>query len=256
MPANRLMLSLVLLVTAGMVQAQNTTASPSEAASSTTATTVSRDRLASEFSSFAGSQDNARALVDGLRTGSTVTLTETAPGGAATVSTFEVPTKPMGYGNVRIALSLARAQLASQGITQPTAQQLQAALVGVPATADGSATSGILQMRAEGMGWGQIANRLGFKLGAVMSGRVPVTANPGSTIVTAGVSTTSSKGITTAAGASAAASGPAGQGKGVVTAAGAPGLAIGHANKGAVASGVVSAHGQGGGLALGAGKNK
>jgi hypothetical protein len=62
----------------------------------------------------------------------------------------------MGYGNVNIALSLAEASLKQQGITNPTPEQLQGALMGV------------LRQRANGKGWGQIANSMGFKLGEVV----------------------------------------------------------------------------------------
>jgi hypothetical protein len=62
----------------------------------------------------------------------------------------------MGFGNVNIALSLAEASLKQQGITNPTSEQLQGALMSV------------LQQRADGKGWGQIANSMGFKLGEVV----------------------------------------------------------------------------------------
>ena len=55
-----------------------------------------------------------------------------------------------------IALSLAEASLKQQGITNPTSEQLQGALMGV------------LKQRADGKGWGQIANSMGFKLGEVV----------------------------------------------------------------------------------------
>ena len=100
-------------------------------------------------------------------------------GQAGASTTFTPPTRPMGYGNVRIALLLAREQLAQAGITQPTPEQLAAALMGGTVTNGTGATStttdfpGVLQMRADGMGWGRIANSMGVKLGHVMSGRLP-----------------------------------------------------------------------------------
>jgi hypothetical protein len=175
--------------------------------------TVATGKLVSSFTSFAGSEANASALINGLRTGTPITLTSptTASGTVVTTSTgstpsgstvttttvsgtastgssvtFTAPTKPMGYGNIRIALSLAQAQLAAQGITQPTPQQLQTALLGStsPAVTAGGTTAttgtqGILQMRASGMGWGQVAQASGFKLGQVMSGRTGVTTAAG-----------------------------------------------------------------------------
>ena len=138
------------------------------------------DKLVSSFSGFTGSPENAASLVNGLRTGAAITLSgPTGSGNVGEVLTFSAPTRPMGYGNIRIALSLAKAQLVSQGISDPTPTELQGALLGKTIVAsDGSvtATQGILQMRASGMGWGKIANTMGFKLGAVMNGKQSFTA--------------------------------------------------------------------------------
>lgn len=187
------------------------TASPPPA----TATTPT-NKLVGSFTDLAGSPENAASLVNGLRTGSAITLVDpyvapgTPPGTPVPATTFSPGTKPMGYGNVRIALSLARADLANQGITNPTPAQLQGALVGTTSP-NGTTTQGILQMRASGMGWGQIANSMGFKLGAVMSGK--------QTYPVAGTTTTASghsRGVVTGDGSSAG----RGAGRGVVTAAG------------------------------------
>ena len=110
----------------------------------------SRDELVEKYTRLAGSEANAKTLVNGLRDGSDFTLNG---------STFKTPTGKMGYGEVNIALSIAEKQL---GTTRPTAQQLQTALIGT------SAKPGILAMRADGKGWGQIAQSYGFKLGEVM----------------------------------------------------------------------------------------
>lgn len=56
-----------------------------------------------------------------------------------------------------MALQLARANLSQQGITEPTTAQLALA------------TSDVQALRDSGMGWGQIANSLGLRLGAVVS---------------------------------------------------------------------------------------
>lgn len=124
-------------------------------------------KISSSFESFAGSRDNAQSLVTGLRTGSRITLTAEGQEPAS----FDPPTRPMGYGNVTISLSLARHQLATQGITDPTPSQLQTALTGGDLQAgDRTVTmDGVLQMRASGMGWGQIAHANGVKLGPVVS---------------------------------------------------------------------------------------
>lgn len=100
------------------------------------------DKLVAAYSEFAGSEANARALIVGLR-------------------------KKMSYDDIGIALALAQASLEEQDITSPTPRELQAALLGGSVTRpDGlSATlPGVLEMRAGGMGWGEIARTLGYKL--------------------------------------------------------------------------------------------
>jgi len=242
-------------------------------------TSVPGDRLTSNFSSFAGSSENATSLVYGLRTGSSITLTDPViVGGPPPVSTtFTAPTKPMGYGNIRIALSLAQAQLASQGITNPSATELQGALMGTTVTGPGGTTTtdGVLQMRASGMGWGQIAHSMGYKLGPIMSGRqtfetpiptpTPHATTTGSSVTTAAGSashsatTAKGKGIVTGTGAAAsggnkhivtAASGaPGGGSKSVTTGAGnaahgsSSGITTGLSHASASASGVMTAAG-------------
>lgn len=132
-------------------------------------------RLSTEFSTFAGSDANSQALVNGLRDGTAITLDETVtnPDGttSTTQTTIQPATGPLGYGNVRIALALAEASLAQQGITDPTAEEIAAALNGGTLTmADGTTVdlNGVLAERAAGQGWGQIAKAMGFKLGDLM----------------------------------------------------------------------------------------
>ena len=117
------------------------------------ASSQSKDQLIEKYTPLAGSEANATSLVSGLRDGKEVNLSGTK---------FTPPTHKMGNGNVNIALSLAQAELKKQGITNPTPEQLKTALVG------DTTHKGILQLRAEGMGWGKIANSMGFKLGDVM----------------------------------------------------------------------------------------
>jgi hypothetical protein len=131
---------------------------------------TSADRLAHKYSDFAGSESNAAALVSGLRGGSDITLSSTASGGGGTV-TIDPPTGKMGFGNVNIALALAQASLKEQGIANPTPAQLQAALNGGAMTGSSGKTvqlPGVLRLRAEGKGWGEVAHSLGFKLGEVV----------------------------------------------------------------------------------------
>jgi len=170
------------------------------------------NKISGDFNSFLGS--NSKAVVTGLRNGTPITLTSTStipsttPGGLPTTTTTTTPITPptgqMGFGNVYISLALAKQQLSTLGITQPTPQQLQAALTGgtitqTTGTGTTAATTttnlqGILTMRSQNMGWGQIAQKLGFKLGPVIAGMKNANQN------LANAATTSSKsGATTTA---------------------------------------------------------
>jgi hypothetical protein len=134
-------------------------------------------KISGTFNSFLGS--DSTAVVTGLRNGTPITLTTTTPaatpGAAPTVTTTVITpsTGKMGYGNVFTSLALAKQQLGQLGISQPTPEQLQAALTGGTVTTGTGTTTqlqGILTMRSQGMGWGQIAQKLGTKLGPVVSG--------------------------------------------------------------------------------------
>ena len=120
------------------------------------------------FSSLTGSEASTLTLIEGLRDGTVITLD---PGTATTPPVTVTPTAPMGYGNVFITLALAQANLEKAGVTAPAATDLAAALNGGTIEVNGQLTTfrGILAMRAAGMGWGQIANESGFKLGRVIS---------------------------------------------------------------------------------------
>jgi hypothetical protein len=138
------------------------------------------NRISADYTAFAGSRDNSDALVSGLRSGSSITLTSTDAKGVSTSTTFTPPTGTMGYGNVYTSLALAKQQLAGVGITDPSAQELQAALVGGTVTTGSGQTTtltGVLELRAQGMGWGQIAQQYGYKLGPVISGMRSSNAN-------------------------------------------------------------------------------
>jgi hypothetical protein len=109
----------------------------------------SEGQLTEKYAGLAGSEANARILVTGLRDGKDFRIGSTR---------FDSPTGKMGYGNVEIALALAQKSLPEN----PSPEQLKAALIGT------SAKPGILAQRADGQGWGQIAQSMGFKLGEVM----------------------------------------------------------------------------------------
>jgi hypothetical protein len=108
------------------------------------------DKLVERYTQLAGSEENAEALVTGLREGSDITLNA-----GATPTTIDPPTRKMGLGNVDNALALTEASLEQQGIGDPSPEQLKAALLGV------------LEQRADGKGWGQIAHSLDIRLGEV-----------------------------------------------------------------------------------------
>lgn len=270
--------SLVLAQSSGTTTTTTATTSTATTATPATASTPS-SKLVGSFTALAGSTENASALVNGLRTGSAITLTEpkaqtgsattattsagtTSTTAAATSITFSPGTKPMGYGNIRIALSLARAQLASQGITNPTPAQLQGVLVGTGG-ATGTASQGILQMRASGMGWGQIANSMGFKLGAVMSGKqsFPTTPATGGNVAagTSAKTATQRSGTSVVTGLGSGGTASSVHGKsGVTTAAGGVGGGNSHVTTGlgggaAAAGGAVNAAGSRTGAGAGAG---
>ena len=122
-------------------------------------------RLVEKYDGFAGSDRNARELVEGLRNDSQIDLSR---GGKTT--SFKPATDKMGYGNVDIALGLAQASLAEHGIHKPTPEQIKAALNGGTITTKSGqrvTLPGVLKLRASGMGWGQVAHKLGVKVGDV-----------------------------------------------------------------------------------------
>jgi hypothetical protein len=147
------------------------------------------NKVASPFVTMAGSHENAVALATALRTGTTANLVfaSSSPSGNTTQKAIElaIPTKPMGWGSVSHALALAQLSLRQAGIENPTAPQLQAALDGGSIkTADGKTVTlpGVLQQRAEGMGWGQIAKTYGTTMGALNRGlKAPATTVASST---------------------------------------------------------------------------
>lgn len=122
-------------------------------------------QLIEKYDRFAGSDENARELVQGLRKDAEIDLSK---GGKTT--TFKPATDQMGYGNVDLALGLAKASLAEHGIHKPTPEQIKAALNGGTITTKSGqrvTLPGVLKLRASGMGWGQVAHKLGVKVGDV-----------------------------------------------------------------------------------------
>lgn len=234
-------------------------------------------RMVGEFTTFAGSEENAQSLVSGLRGSTPITLTSqtaTSPTTSTVTSlTFDPPTRPMGHGNVFISLALAKQQLAGYGITDPTPQEIQAALTGGTITTGSGATAqtvtlqGILNQRADGMGWGAIAKSQGVKLGSVISGLKSAnqhvvsttTVTTSSSSASGAQSTTTTTTTTTASGKASNAHGrsvSSSNASGIVTAAGnSVGVrAGGTVNAGARATGAGIVTGSGAGNAQGLAK--
>ena len=126
---------------AALAQASTTTAVTADSTSSNG--TVTAARLSDIFSASVGSKTDATALIEGMRAGKDVNLADVTVSGTG---------KTMGYGNINIALSLAKAD------------------AGATATPKGflSSLNNVMGMRASGLGWGEIAKDLGFKLGEVV----------------------------------------------------------------------------------------
>ena len=204
---------------------------------------TSINKVSSEFSSFLG--DDVTAVVTGLRNGTPITLTTTDPSSTptdssvttagtplTTTTTINPPTGKMGLGNVRISLALAKVQLSHYNIDQPTSDQLSAALLGGSITTGSGITAtttqiqGILTMRSEGMGWGQIAHELGYKLVPIISGHqtIVATTTEGGVVDVDGQTVSTEGGVVTGSGKSAGKSGNVvgnnGRGKGLVTGSG------------------------------------
>ena len=116
----------------------------------------------------------APAFAEVTTTPQTNTTTTTSTTGTTTPT---ITTTTLNKGQTDIATSLAKAQLAQYGITDPTPAQMNAALNGGTITVAGTGTGtktvvlkGVLTQRAAGQGWGQIANGMGVKLGTAVSG--------------------------------------------------------------------------------------
>jgi hypothetical protein len=177
-------------------------AAPGSSFAQTTSTSSTATMNVSKEYSYFLEKVSSQQVVNDLRNGQWTTTTTDSTTKVTTTSTEALPTGKMGYGNVRISLALAQESLRQQGIMQPTSQELHTALAGgemVPGDPN-STTSGILQMRADGMGWGQIAQKYNVKLGQLMSGKQPASTATTSTTTTS----TTSKGMASANGKSSA----------------------------------------------------
>jgi hypothetical protein len=220
------------------------------------------NKISTDFSSFLGT--DSKAVVTGLRNGTPISLSSTTttpsnvPGGVPVTTTTTTlitpPTGHMGFGNVYISLALAKQQLNAVGITQPTPEQLNAALIGGTITqtsSTGVTTSpplqGVLTLRSQNMGWGQIAQKLGVKLGPVVAGMKSGNQHLASTATTASTTTAKTSDVTTGSGKSGSSE------SGIVSASGKSQANLNHGNSSGQSSGegIVTASGKGNGNAYG-----
>lgn len=285
MKTNALILSLGLLAGSALAASAQTTAEINNQTTtmnnlaSTAGETNVVGKISNDFSSILGA--NANAVVTGLRNGTPITLKSigTTPGGTPTTATTTTvitpPTGQMGYGNVYISLALAKQQLGAMGITEPTPAQLQAALTGgtitqstgtgATATTTTTTLDGILTLRSQNMGWGQIAQKLGYKLGPVMSSMKSANQHltHQSTSTTGSANSASNRAIVSAGGQVHGNGGHGisttakGSGGAIVSAAGRAGNGYGHG--GGIVSGAgqsASSAGGGNGAGLGKGHSK
>ena len=110
------------------------------------------DSIMNNFSDFLG--DDSSTLVNALRNGDDLSYEVDS----TEIITIENGAGPMGFGEISLALGLAESILGEGATQQEIADVLHN-------TDDG----GILDMRADGMGWGQIFSAYGTTVGAVMS---------------------------------------------------------------------------------------
>jgi len=85
--------------------------------------------LSSQYAQWAGGKANADALVQGLRSGAPITISTRRADGGTSLAGF-TPRAAMSDAEVSAALQRARASLSRLGIDKPTAEQIQAALIG------------------------------------------------------------------------------------------------------------------------------
>lgn len=132
------------------------------------ANAVAMSRLVEAFAAFAGSPANAQSLVEGLHNGTAIRLV----GIDNAARTFSPATKPMSWDDVKIALSLANAELGSADIFSPTPIDIEAVLQGGTAgTGDLMINfTGVLTQRASGLGWDQIARAHSFDVDMLVTG--------------------------------------------------------------------------------------
>jgi hypothetical protein len=99
-------------------------------------------RISSQYSSWAGGKANADALVAGMQNGTTVMITTQGPDNTRSLAGF-TPDSKMSTEEIASALARARSSLASMGVKQPSADQIQAALIGGEVSLAGGRTKAV-----------------------------------------------------------------------------------------------------------------
>lgn len=82
-----------------------------------------------DLAAWSGSRANADALMSGLTRGASITLVTSGRGGSTSIAGF-TPAAPMSAEEAKAALAAAQQSLARLGISHPSAEQIQAALIG------------------------------------------------------------------------------------------------------------------------------
>jgi hypothetical protein len=120
-------------------------------------------KIAAHYEMLAGSEDNALALVEGLHHGVAVKLIASVAASerALPVMTLiDPPTGEMDWADVERALAMAQASLQRASIARPSAEQLEAALLGgvvMNGSGEWVTFAGILSLHAAGVPWNQVA---------------------------------------------------------------------------------------------------
>jgi hypothetical protein len=133
------------------------------AASDAVAQSAHAMKIAAHYEALAGSPDNALALVEGLHYGVSVKLIASVAASERALpvmTTIDPPTGEMEWSDVERALAMAQGALQRARIARPTAEELEAALLGGDVlNADGESLAfvGILSLHAAGVPWAQVA---------------------------------------------------------------------------------------------------
>jgi len=104
-----------------------------------TAPPLDASRLSSRYSDWAGGKANADALVSGLTRGTSIALVTRGPDRTVSLAGFTAA-GPLSYSEAESALAGARHRLDGLGIARPSAEQIQAALIGGDVTTPAGAT--------------------------------------------------------------------------------------------------------------------